>query len=119
MMKPRAFRIRPAQSVAAKAMQALMILSNELKLVVYRQPYQLGDTAQREALLHTLNTEFNTTIELPKKGRTVAFLVVVEGKPLLLHTDEVLPFAVGYALAKGGLDAARRVSYRADMLPKE
>ena len=115
----RPFRIRADQSVAAKAMQALMILSNELRLAVYRQPYQLGDTAQREALLHTLNTEFDTTIDLPKKGRHVMYLVIVEGAPLLLHVDEVLPWVIGYAHAKGGIDAARRVSYRADMLPKE
>lgn len=117
--KPRPFRIRADQSAAAKAMQALMILSDELKLAVYRQPYQLGDPAQREALLHTLNTEFDTSIDLPKKGRHVVYLVIVAGVPMLLHTDEVLPFVTAYAFANGGIDAARRVSYRGDMLPKE
>jgi hypothetical protein len=124
---PRPFRIRPDQSVAAKAKQTLMILSNELRLAVYRQPFQIGDVPQREALLHLLNTEFGTTIPLPKKGRAVVYLVACEDNsgaqprrvPFLVHEDEVLPFVVGYAFAhpRGGFDAARRVSYRADMLP--
>lgn len=114
------FRISPDQSVSAKAKQALMTGAKELQLFTYRQRYQLGNAAQRASLLHTLNTEFDVTVPLPAVpagGRAVFYLIVADGVPVLLAEDEVLPAVVLYALAKGGLDAARRVSYRPETLP--
>lgn len=120
------FRIAPDQSIAAKSKQALMIAASELKILIYREPYQLGDVDQRNSLLHTLNTEFDETIPLPA-GRGVFYLIVVEDpaeqgekpkrRPVLIPENDVQAFVVGYAIAKVGIERARRVSYCAEMLP--
>jgi|ERR1051325_9042270 hypothetical protein len=114
------FRIATGQSFTATAKQALMIGAGELGLFAYREPYQLGDEDQRASLLHTLNTEFDTSIPLPSKGtRSVYYLIVLldERQPVIIPESEVVAFVFGYVLGKAGIDAARRVSYRPDMLP--
>lgn len=119
-MTERPFRIAAGQSGGTVARQALMIAANELGVLGYRQPYQLGDSTQRTHLLHTLNTEFNTTIPLPPKDTRAVFYLVVDlelRKPILVPESDVVPFVFGYVLRAAGLAAAQRVSYRAEMLP--
>jgi hypothetical protein len=112
------FRIAEKQAAAAKAKQALMIGSTELRVFTYREPYQLGDTAQRNSLLRTLNDEFDTTIPLPPADKPgVFYLVVLDGTPVLVPENDALAFTLGVVLAKEGVEVARRVSYRAEMLP--
>lgn len=129
MTAPRpSFRIAPSQSVAAKAKQSLMVAAGELRILTYREPYQLSDVKQRDSLLHTLNTEFDETIPLPGDGG-VFYLIVIEDpaapgkkprrRPVLLPENDVQAWVVGYAVAKVGIELARRVSYRAEMLPAE
>jgi len=122
------FRIAPSQSPAAKAKQSLMVAAGELRILTYREPYQLSDRAQRDSLLHTLNTEFDETIPLPADGG-VFYLIVVEDpakaggkpkrRPVIVPENDVQAWVVGYAVAKVGIEQARRVSYRAEMLPAE
>lgn len=124
------FRIAADQSGGTIAKQALMVASNELGVLTYRQPYQLADAAQRDCLLHTLNTEFDTTIPLPpikydnvgkaRKARSAIFYLIVDlelKQPVLLPENDVVPFVLGLVLARCGIEAARRVTYRAEMLP--
>ena len=95
-------------------------------------PDRTGSSAQREALLYTLNTEFNTTIDLPKTppprrrrpgaidqiGSLIAFLVVIDGKPVIFYDeDDVLSAVFGFILGRYGVEAARRVTFRDGMLP--
>lgn len=125
-----AFRIAERQAPMARSMQALMICNNELNGFVYRGPHQLSEVDQREALLHVLNTEFDTTIDLPeipaprrpsksdKPGSLIAHLVVVDGTPILFfEEDGVLPAVFGFVLGRYGVEAARRVTFRGGMLP--
>jgi hypothetical protein len=59
----------------------------------------------------------------PEPGVTIStppgvfFLIDLDGVPLTLPEDDALPFILGVVLAKRGLEAARRVSYRPEMLP--
>lgn len=118
-----AFRMLPKQATGAKAKQSLMIASSELGAITYREGYQLGDPDQRESLLHTLRHEFNTTIPMPtfdpadEDPYLVSYLVVVNGVPVLVPEEEAQAFALATVLCLAGVEAARRVSYRADMLP--
>lgn len=112
-------RIAGDQPIAAMAKNALMIASQELRLVAYRQPYHLGHAEQRAALLHTLDVELDRVANLPPIqlcAKYVIYLVVAGGEPVLIPEAEVLPWVSGYALAKGGRRAADRVSYRLEML---
>ncbi len=112
------FRIAAHQAMAAKAKQALMIADEELRLLLYRQPYQLANDMQRASLLNTLREEFDAEIPLVTLDRkTTGFLVVYDGTPIIVYEADALPFVLGIALATGGIDMARRVSYRVDMLP--
>lgn len=129
----RSFRISDKQSPMTISIQALMIAANELRALVYRGPYQLANTRQREALLHVLNNEYNTTIDLPKPqppkrkrkdgktaefGPLVAFLVVIDGRPELWYEEDDVPATVyGFIRGRLGLDAARRVTFREGTLP--
>jgi hypothetical protein len=132
----RPFRIAQGQAPMARSIQALMIGNNELRGFVYRGPFQLSDTDQREALLYLLNTEFDTTVELPsippprrarKKdptpkadqiGSLIAYLVIVDGKPVLFYDeDDVVSAVFGFVLGRYGIEAARRVTFREGMLP--
>jgi hypothetical protein len=128
----RSFRIASSQSPLTRSIQALMIASGELRALVYRGPYQLAQTRQREALLHVLNTEYNTTIDLPKpqppkrkrQGATsefaslIAFLVVIDGRPELWYEDDDVPATVyGFVRGRLGIAAARRVTFRQGTLP--
>lgn len=123
-------RIAVKQALAAKAKQVLMTGDLELGLFVYRQPYQLGNAEQRASLAATLEEEFHASIPLPEiemkwdatakahvPKKSTVYLVVVAGTPVLVHENDALAFTLGLALAKGGIDMARRVSYRLDMLP--
>jgi hypothetical protein len=115
-------RLLPAQATGAKAKQAAMIASGELRVLTYREGYQLADPAQRASLEYTLREEFGTAIPLPPvdpDGSAVSYLLVVNGVPVLVPEDDVQPFVAGVVLALAGVDAARRVSYRPDMLPAE
>jgi hypothetical protein len=47
----------------------------------------------------------------------VVYLVVVNDEPILVPENDVLPFTLGIALATGGPEMARKVSYRPEMLP--
>ncbi len=111
------FRIAPAQALAAKAKQALMIGADELRLFTYYSPYQLGDADQRASLLHTLEEQWGATISLPEAPTGVFYLVVVDDEPVLVPESDALPFTLAIALATGGPDLARQVSYRPEMLP--
>lgn len=130
----RSFRISDKQSPMTRSIQALMIADEELGALVYRGPYQLADTDHREALLHLLNTEYNTTITLPKPqppkrkregnegkfGPMVAFLVIIDGKPELFYEEDNVPATVyGFVRGRLGVDAARRVTFREGTLPPE
>lgn len=113
-------RMLPAQATGAKAKQAAMIAANELRLLTYREGYQLADPAQRASLEYTLREEFDTAIALPEvapDGSAVSYLLVVNGVPVLVPEDDMQPFIAGVVLALGGVGPARRVSYRPDMLP--
>jgi hypothetical protein len=117
-------RLLPAQATGAKAKQALMIASGELDVFTYREGYQLADLDQRAALERTLRDEFDTSIPLPtvdpddEDAYMVSYLVVVNGLPVLVPEEEAQPFALALVLALAGVKAARRVSYRPDMLPE-
>lgn len=128
------FRLLPKQATGSKAKQALMIASGELDAFTYREGYQLNDSTQRAALERTLRSEFNVTIPLPdiemikKKGTNppvweprsmVSYLIIIQGLPVLVPEEDVLPFVLATVLSQAGPDAARRVSYRADMLPAD
>lgn len=52
-----------------------------------------------------------------QRPAAVFHLVVLDGQPILLPEDDALAFTFGVVLARRGLDAARRVSYRPEMLP--
>lgn len=131
-MTKRTFRIAQGQSPMARGIQSLMIADLELGGLVYRGPYQLADTEQRDALLHTLNTEFDTTIDLPKTppprrkrqgvddqvGSLIVYLVIIDGKPELFYEDDDVPSTVyGFIRGRLGIEAARRVTFRSGMLP--
>lgn len=127
------FRIAPGQASMARSMQALMTANIELQAFVYRGPYQLAEREQREALLHVLNTEFNTTIDLPaappvrrvkkregQPGTLIAHLVVIDNQPVIFYEEnDVVAAVFGFILGRYGMDAARRVSFRAGMIPPE
>lgn len=127
----RSFRISEKQSPMTRSLQSLMIAGGELRALVYRGPFQLSDTEHREALLHLLNTEYNTTIDLPKPqppkrkrqggpefGPMVAYLVIIDGRPELWYEEDDVPAMVyGFIRGRLGIDAARRVTYREGMLP--
>jgi hypothetical protein len=114
---PPLFRIAANQSLPAKAKQALMIANQELGILIYREPVQIANADQRASVLHLVNTEFNCTIALPGRQRGMFYLVVFDGVPSLIPESDVLPVVWAYALAKGGIEMARRVSYRPEMLP--
>jgi hypothetical protein len=126
MTYQRPFRIAPDQATLTRHQQALMTLDEELNLVVYRGILQLAETNQREALLHIINTEYNTTIDLPgipstrggAKASLLAHFMIIDGAPELWY-DEDNPCAMAYAFALGrkGRAAAQRVSYRSGMTP--
>lgn len=126
-MADRLFRIAPGQSGGHMARQALMIAAKELRVITYREPYQMADPDQRDCLLHTLNTEFDQTIPLPPveydrsgEPRSSVFYLIVDLKtriPILLPEGDVVPFVLALVFARQGIDAARRVTYRAEMLP--
>jgi hypothetical protein len=111
------FRIASKQAPAAKAKQALMIAANELGVFTFYSPYQLSDPDQRDALNVQLDEQFGAAIPMPKDTAGVFHLVVLDGVPLLIPENDALAFTFGVVLARLGLDAARRVSYRPEMLP--
>jgi len=111
------FRIAERQAPAAKAKQALMIAANELRVFTFYSPYQLADPGQRESLRVQLAEQFGATIPMPQETAGVFHLVVLDGVPLLIPENDALAFTFGVVLARRGLDAARRVSYRPEMLP--
>jgi hypothetical protein len=112
-----AFRIAAKQAPAAKAKQALMIAANELGVFTFYFPCQLGDAEQRESLRTLLAEQFDSAIPMPEETTGVFHLVVLDGVPLLIPENDALAFTAGVVLARLGLDAARRVSYRPEMLP--
>lgn len=116
-MPDRLSRIAPGQSVGQTAKQSLMIASGELEILGYRGLYQLGQPAQRQSLLHTLNTEFDVTIPLADRGVFYPIVDLDQRLPVALPEADVVAFVLGYGLARGGIDAARRLTYRPDMLP--
>lgn len=111
------FRIAPGQADWAMRTQSLMVAANELRVFTYREPYYLGNPDQRASLEYTLLTEFGATFPLPDDTRGVFYLIVLDGSPVLLPEEDANAFAFGVVLARQGLQAARRVSYRPEMLP--
>lgn len=133
---PPPVRIAVNQARLSRSMQALMIADNEIEGLVYRGPFQLANKAQREALLHIYNTEFNTTITLPEIptprrprkndplpkedqiGSLIAFLVIIDNEPVLFYEeDHVLAAVFGFVMGRYGIAVARRVTFREGMLP--
>ncbi len=126
----RSFRLAPGQSPLARAIQSLMTLDNELHLVTYFWPIQLAEVEQREALLHFVNTWWDTTIDIPpvppmrtirgKKvpGTLIAYLLEIDGKPILWYDeDHIVAMAYAFAIGRAGRAAAQRISYRNGMVP--
>lgn len=111
------FRIRTNQAAAARAKQALMIASNELGIFTYYWPHQLADPAQRDSLLHMLAEQFSATLPLTDDPSGVFYLVVLDDEPILVPEADALAFTLGVVLGRRGIEEARRVSYRAEMLP--
>lgn len=108
-------RFMLSQAPGTKARQSLMVLSRELELACYREPYHLGHQEPRDDLLFTLEHDYNgATVDLPpieESAKLVVYLVVMEGVPHILPESHVLGIVWGYALGKGGMAAADRVSY--------
>lgn len=113
---PTPFRIMPGQATPAMAKQALMILANELRMVTYREPYNLGDPAHVASLLHTLKTELNQTIPLPDEPTGIFYLIVCKGQAALIAQQDVAAVAWGIAFALGGMPAAQRISWRPEQV---
>jgi len=111
------FRIAAKQAPAAKAKQALMIAANELGVFTFYFPCQLADAEQRDSLRALLAEQFGAKIPMPEETTGVFHLVVLDDVPLLIPENDALAFTFGVVLARLGLDAARRVSYRPEMLP--
>ncbi len=109
-------RISPYQSNTTRAIQAVMIAATELELITALGPYQVGEPVQRESVLTWLRTRYNMTIPLTQT-RGLVFPILVDGTPVVLTEDNALPALTMLALVKLGLDGARRLSHRPDMLP--
>lgn len=110
------YRIAPKQAPAAKAKQALMIGSDELGAFTYICPYQIGDEQQRLAV-EGMFTNMGHTLALPDDAAGVFYLIVMDSVPIMVPETDAVAFTMGVVLARLGLDAARRVSYRSEMLP--
>lgn len=108
-------RFMLGQALTTKAKQSLFVLSRELELAVYREPYHLGHESQRDDLLFTLEQDYNgAKVDLPpieECAKQVVYLVIMEGVPHILPESHVLGTVYGYALGKAGIAAADRVSY--------
>jgi hypothetical protein len=110
------FRIAARQAPAAKAKQSAMIGSVELEVFTYYFPFQMADSNQRASVKAWLATR-GAAIPMPAESTGVFFLLELDDVPILLAENDALPFILGVVLAKRGLEAARRVSYRPEMLP--
>jgi hypothetical protein len=107
------------QATAVMTKQALMIASQELGLLTYRQPYHLGHASQRRDLIETVRSETGMTVVLPVQATTsrmTVYLIFVDGHPMLMREDKVLAWLEGFVLGRAGHDAAARVSYESDMM---
>lgn len=110
------FRIAAKQAPAAKAKQSAMIGSDELEVFTYYFPFQAADPKQRASVAAWL-AQRGDTIPMPDETTGVFFLLELDGVPIVLPENDALPFILGVVLAKRGLEAARRVTYRPEMLP--
>lgn len=110
------FRIAAKQAPAAKAKQSAMIGSDELEVFTYYFPFQASDPKQCASVQAWLDQR-GVDIAWPAETGGVFLLLELDGVPIVLPENDALPFILGVVLAKRGLDAARRVTYRPEMLP--
>lgn len=111
------FRIAAYQAPAAKAKQAAMIAANELGIFTYFWPVQLADAEQRDSLRRLLAEQYGSEIPMPADTTGVFLFIELDGVPALIPENDAPAFVLGVVLGKRGLDAARRVTYRPEMLP--